>query len=309
MDSEEKNSVSKGTEGFLDDGGESVAVGAEPEEEATEEKKGSDAPAGSEKKDDEPTPGEEEKGGKKDGDEEPPPEGDDEEVPDDKLPRGVIKRLDKMRRKQGDAEREAERLRTENESLKRTQQQQKDIGDKPDPSSFDSEAEYIDALTDWKIAKASAERERKDEERRQQENQEREQRDAQERHRETQRQLKDATKKYPDFAEVVYREDLPITQAMLDILTRFENMADVSYYLGKHPDQCADISRSGPADQALTLKDISDTIRAKERKTTKAPPPRRPIQSTGAGIKDLESMSYPEYCRAREKAEKAARGG
>jgi len=301
QDSEVKDSVSKGSEGFIDDGSESVAVDAVAGEVDNLEEKGTDAPADTViddgRKEEPPT---EDKGGKED---------EDEELPDDKLPKGVLKRLDKMRRKQGDAEREAERLRQENETLKRAQQEKVNIGEKPQPVDYDTEAEYIEALTDWKINKANAERDQKQREREETERAERQKKEAEEQFQETQRKLQDAAKKYKDFADVVYRKEVPITADMVGVIQRFENMADVAYYLGKHEDECADIARSGPADQALSLKDISDKLTAKHKKTTGAPPPINPVTGTGVAIKDMESMSYREYCKLRDKQEKEARGG
>lgn len=305
-DDENKDSISTGAVGPVDDGSESFTVGAASEE---VEEKGSDAPA------EKPV---DEDGDTKDGDGADQPETDkgkkpadfdDEDIPDDKLPKGVLKRLDKMRRKQGDSEREAERLRMENETLRKAQQQQKDIGDKPKPSDYETDADYIDAVTDWKVNKAMAEREQKEADRRAEENKKRSDYEAEERHREIQKKLKDGEKKYQDFKDVVFKDNVPITPQIVEISGHFDNVADVFYYLGKNIEEAVDIARSGPAVQALALKEISDKLKIKEKKTTKAPAPIKPISSTGAGLKDLENMSYPEYCKARAKAEKEAKGG
>ena len=308
IDSEEKDSFSQGGQGFIDDGGESVAIGeeaiSEEPEEPVEIKKGSSAPADEGEEESsikEKTPQE---GGKK-----PEAKSKEEDTLEDDLPAGVVKRLAKMRNKQGYAEREAEKLRAEIATLKQAQQKQKDIGDKPDPSDFETELEYMDVLTDWKIARASAEQDARQQERDEENRRAREEAAAAERHQEVQTNLKKAEKKYPDFVDVVYKDGLPITQQMTDIMARFDNIGDVAYYLGKHPEECLDIANSDSIDQSLALKDISDTLKIKERKTTKAPAPIRPISTTGAGIKDLESMDYPEYKKIMEKAEKERRGG
>lgn len=134
----------------IDDGSESFTIGP------VDNKDGDDTPAKKEIKEEvkeeikeESTEEVEEPGDGKPEEVKQPVDEDDES----KLPKGVIKRLNKMRREKGDSEREVERLREEIESLKKAQQNQKAIGDKPDPTNFDTEAEYLDALTDWKVTK------------------------------------------------------------------------------------------------------------------------------------------------------------
>ncbi|HHT9144707.1 MAG TPA: hypothetical protein ACFYD4_03355 [Candidatus Wunengus sp. YC61] len=307
---EPKASVSQGTEQFIDDGSESIAIG-DMVEEPQKEDKGSDAPAVEEEPKEKEGDGETQSEVYDDKEPVRKPETipDDEDIPEDQLPKGVLKRIGKMRKIQGDAEREAERLRVENESLKRAQQVKEDIGDKPDLSSFETEYEYIEALTDWKVKKAIAEQETKKQEQEATELNKRQEKESEERHKEVQKKLKVAGEKYKDFSDVVYQKNIPITETIVEVISRFDNMGDVAYYLGKHPDECLDIAHSGQLDQVLALRDISDSLKAREHKTTKTPAPIRPISGTGAGIKDLESMSYPEYRKVMEKREKEARGG
>lgn len=304
-DNENNNSVSTENVGAIDDGSESFTIGP------VDNKDGDDTPAKKEIKEEvkeeikeESTEEVEEPGDGKPEEVKQPVDEDDES----KLPKGVIKRLNKMRREKGDSEREVERLREEIESLKKAQQNQKAIGDKPDPTNFDTEAEYLDALTDWKVTKALADRDQKEEERRAEENKQREQREAEERQAQVKEKLNDAGKKYKDFKDVVFNDKVPITPQIIEISSHFDNTADVFYYLGKNIDEATDIARSGPAEQALALKDISDKLIKQEKKSTKAPPPIKPIASTGAGLKDIENMSYPEYRKHMEAREREARG-
>ncbi len=322
MEIKAKDSVSKGSVTPTDDGSASFAI-AQAEDANPELTPGSDAPAETSKEETEageeagketseeeqetPTPGGK-KGGKEKESEEAGEDEEGEEAPDEKLPKGVVKRLAKMRAKQGDAEREAERLRSENETLKAASTKQAELRAKPNPADFDTEAEFIEALTDWKLSTALQKENKDRTEREEADRQARKEAEGRERFLETQQKLKAGSKKYKDFANVVFSDDLPITQGMTDIMARFDNIADVAYYLGKHPDECRTIAVTGIADQALSLKEISDKLKAAERKHTKAPKPIQPLAGTGAGIKDLSSMSYPEYKKAMEEREKAARG-
>jgi hypothetical protein len=49
--------------------------------------------------------------------------------------------------------------------------------------------------------------------------------------------------KYEDFNEVVYDDNLSITLDMIALMSESEYAADIAYYLGKHPDETAAVSK------------------------------------------------------------------
>ena len=294
---EPKKSVSQELQGEVDKGEESFSVDTAPIETKSE----SDAPAEEVVEEDTPEP-EVEEGGEVE-----------EEVvekkpilDDDKLPKGVQKRLDKMRRKQGDAEREAESLRAEVDVLKKAAEARPDIGARPDITNFETEGEYLEALTDYKVEKALAEREEKRIEKDKELAEKRQEDLAKQRYREIQRALQEssAAKSNDDFDDVI--ENLKITDTMIQVMERLPNFGDVAYELGKKSSLVNDIAEMPAIEAALKLKEISDNLKTK--KTTKAPAPIRPVGGSGGGIKSLEDMSQAEYNKFRDKQDKERKG-
>jgi hypothetical protein len=320
---EAKDSVSKGSTGASDDGSESFMV---QRTEANPEVSGSDTPGEEENAEttggkNKPDGEKEEETGDEPGDgapkgEEEHPEGEtpedetDLDEEDKKLPKGVQKKIGKLTRIRRDLERERETLREENRTLREAQAAPKDedIGEEPNPEDFETQAAYVKALTAYEVKKATAADRKERATREATERKEAGERAAQKQFEETKRKLAAGSKKYKDFDKVVFVDSLPVNSEMTDIIGRFENIADVAYYLGKHPDECREIAGSATADKAIALKEISDNLKAAERKHTKAPKPIQPLATTGGSLKDLASMSFPEYCKARDAQEKERRG-
>jgi len=216
-----------------------------------------------------------------------------------KLPKGVEKRLAKMRKKQGDAERRAEAAEMELEALKRKQELAKstEIGEKPKVDDFETEEEYLEALADYKINKKYAELEAKKAE-------QLEAKVAKERkiiERRKQEKLQEsfgkAAKKYKDFNETV--KDVFISNAMAEVLAIIPNAGDVAYYLGKNPDITEDIASMPTVETVLAIQEISSKV--KPKKTSKAPAPINPIKTQGGNIKTPEHMTMKEYIEFRRK--------
>jgi len=216
-----------------------------------------------------------------------------------KLPRGVEKRLAKMRKKQGDAERRAEAAEMELEALKRKQELAKntEIGEKPKVDDFETEEEYLEALADYKINKKYAELEAKKTE--QLEAKAAEERKIIERRKQEklQESFGKAAKKYKDFNEIV--KDVFISNAMAEALAIIPNAGDVAYYLGKNPDITEDIASMPTVETVLAIQEISSKV--KPKKTSKAPAPINPVKTQGGNIKTPEHMTMKEYIEFRRK--------
>jgi hypothetical protein len=227
---------------------------------------------------------------------------------DSNLPVGVRKRLNKMRWEKGETEREAERLRAENAALKAANEKAKIDSEEPDITKFETEAEYLKALTAYQVKKQLADKAVEDSKKSVDSAKEQDDREKAERHTAIQSSLKEAEKKYDDFkATVIDNKDLKITEQMVDIMMDLPNMGEIAYRLGKNPDLAAEIASMPLTKQAFALKDISDQIKSK--KITKAPNPVRSIGATGGDIKALSDMTYAEYKKYMDKREQERRGG
>lgn len=321
--SEPGNSVSQGVTGVIDTGAESFSVdNIQPAE--TNVNPGSNAPAevkAEVQQEDTQLP---------DGDAVETQSGDDPETGEDNFtdhdtdhdaefmreddPKGVQKRIGTLTRKYReqerlteteiqrriDAEREAEALRVENEALRKQPEQ---VREKPKYEDFNSEEEYLDALTDWKVdqrlAKNEAERREKDLERAQVNL---EQIDA-DRARRINEAMEKGIEKYPDFKRTV--ENVQIPTATLPVLETLDNAADVAYHLGKNPNQAAKLSNMDPVRAGAELQRISSSL--KSRKITNAPDPIKPVSSKGGHVKSIDEMSMAEYNAYRKKQDEQAK--
>lgn len=129
---------------------------------------------------------------------------------------------------------------------------------------------------------------------------------------------------YPDFEELVLREDLQITPTMLEAAIDSDHAAAIFYHLGQHPELATKISQlRSPASVAreigrIELKFIgeeveevyvqtpdkdSETIEKSKVKTKQKistpPPPVKPLSGGGRTSKGLDDMSLEEYFEAR----------
>ena len=325
MPDDPKASVSQELTGVVDIGKESFSVDTTPppvegkpaedakeetgEKKEVEEKKEEKPTSEEEKKEDEEVKPKE--AAKK---EEPKVEPEPEPEDDIKLPKGVEKRLAKMRRKQGDAERRAEAAEAELKVLRAEAKPKIDIGnepERPDINAFESEDEYdkardkyLEDLTAFRVKQAIAEQ---GETQRQADVEavKKTQEDIQrERQTEIQRGLREGADKYDDFEDAI--KDVQIPNFMIEILEKLPNLGDVAYRLGKEPGLLDEISMLSTVDATMRLLELSNSL--KPKKTTKAPAPIKPVTTAGGGIKSLEQMSYPEYKKYMQKRERERKG-
>ena len=309
MSEEPKESMSQELPGVVDEGGMSFSVDSTPEGEVESPKE--EVTSTSKEKDDEEIPAFEGEEVKEEGTSAPEEKTDakEEEVPSkeekkDGLPKGVRKQIDRLTRKRREAEREAEALRLENETLKKSTEFKKDIKDKPDIVDFDTEEEYTEALIDYRVSMALVDEKERQRLKSEEELKARQEAIANERHARIQREQKKASSKYDDFEDVI--EDLKITDSMVQILEEMPNMGDIAYKLGKDPELVAEIMDMSIVEATLRIREVSEEL--KPKKITKTPAPLRPVSGTGGHVKSLDEMSYPEYRKAMEARDKERRG-
>lgn len=100
---------------------------------------------------------------------------------------------------------------------------------------------------------------------------------------------------HPDYRDVVYAPDVPITQAMAEAMLGTENAPAVAYHLATNLDEAVAIAKLPPIQQAIAIGRIEAKLSAPKasappppippKKTTNAPPPPKTV--TGAGQPQL----------------------
>jgi len=173
------------------------------------------------------------------------------------------------------------------------------LGEPPDPKDFTDPLSYAKALAKHIAAETIAEREA---------------------HQHQQTVIKTyaereeaARDKYTDFQEVVYRDDLPISELMAEVIRESEVGPEVAYHLGKHPEEAARIYALSPLQQAKEIGRLEAALSSNPvpvKKASSAPDPIKPLNSRGttptydpADPRSVKSMSDSEWIRARNEQE------
>jgi hypothetical protein len=207
------------------------------------------------------------------------------------------KRIDEVTRQKYEAQREADYLRGRLEAISQPQQPAP-AETPPTLEQFDyDESRYQAATAQYyeKAAERAAERVL-------------ESRTAKERE---QAQIETATArlsqghaKHPDFAETVH--DIPLTDAVQELLVNAENAADVLYAVGKDPSEARRIFSLPKYMQAVELGKVAARLESPSVKSPKPIPPAPPatVGAVSAGLsKTPEEMSMAEYIAWRSKQE------
>ena len=238
-----------------------------------------------------------------------------QEPEEEKVPKGVQKRIDKMAWEKGEAKREAEReraraiqLELELERFQRNQPREEPKvfpNGAPDPNKYAAgqyDPEYIAAKIDYTVSQRI---------------QEQQATAVLQQKGQTVAQLEaQAKESYPDYEEaasVMLNHGLARVPQFREILLDADNPAKLTYYLGKNPDELEKISSMTP-NQALRYigkleAKISDTPSPAPatKPVTSAPKPIAPLGSakpSGIAEKDPEKMTMAEYAAWRAKAAK-----
>lgn len=292
-------SVSQEIAGVIDTGAESFAVDNTP---APVEGKTGDLSA-KEKPGEKPGETPEKKPG-----EETPGKTPESPTGDEDLPRGIKKRLATITRKRHDAERETATIRAENETLQAKinafEHPKSEAGAEPQIDDFDTEEEYLEAVSEYKADQKVAQRDADQKTEQAEKIRKGQETEAQARQETFKDELRKGVEKYEDFEEVI--EDLNITGDMIHILESFSNIPEVVYELGGKPEMVAELIEMPFLQAAYRMKEISDGLTRK--KTTKAPDPITPVSTTGGLMKGLEQMTQAEYNAHMDKRDRERKG-
>jgi hypothetical protein len=176
---------------------------------------------------------------------------------------------------------------------------------KPKADDFDTHAEFVEALTDWKTEQKLSERDQKLERSKLQTEQAKlvqtftERREA-------------FLKTAPDYDEVMESvDDVPLTPALREIILTSENGPEIAYELAKNRDEFERISKLSPLAVAREVGKLESRLSAKssdgkteQKKITKAPKPIDPVNAGGKGsaAKSIAdpNLSQAEYERLRK---------
>jgi hypothetical protein len=179
---------------------------------------------------------------------------------------------------------------------KEPQQVEQNDGGKPDPLKYQTQEEYLEALTDWKVDQREQLREM--------------QRVQQERSTAYNDRVTELKKK-PEYADwdavfsAVKANDIPLSPPFAEALTSDPNAAEVSYWLAKNLKQAKRIMSLPPAQGIRELGKISakfDAPAAQKPPVSKAPAPARPVAAAKSvqGEKSLlDETDFSAYEKRR----------
>lgn len=180
---------------------------------------------------------------------------------------------------------------------------------KPDPAKFDTHAEFVEALADWKVDQKLQARE-------QVEKTTRAKTEAEARNATWQEKLVRGREKYDDFDDAM-TANVPVSPPMAEVLMNSDVGADLAYYLGKNPAEAVRIAKLSPIAAARALGMIEarlETVPTAAAPASAAasakPRPPTPVAGGKADIttKSPDQMSFQEYKAWRNKQSISQRG-
>lgn len=104
-----------------------------------------------------------------------------------------------------------------------------------------------------------------------------------------------------DFAEKVYAESTPFTDAIVEAVTTMDRGPEVAYHLATHTEELRRLHGLDPTRLGMALGKIEASLTAlKPKMKSSAPAPIRPVKGSAAlSEPDLEKLDFESYRRAR----------
>lgn len=205
-----------------------------------------------------------------------------------RVPKGVQKRIDRLTRERYRLEGELEAMRRQAQPPAKPETREPSAG-RPSPDQFASYEDFTAALVRHEAEQIIKARDSQAE-------QSKAQQSATARDREWAKRMDAAREAYPDIDDVIGGSDVPVSQAMVDVLQRHPKGADLAYYLGKHPDAAERIAGLDAVSAAIELAEIGATLaRPAAKKQTSAPAPISPVGQRAAVSKDPDKMTADEW--------------
>lgn len=222
---------------------------------------------------------------------------------------GFKRRIDKLSARVAERERELEYWKAEALKQKQATEPAKEQVNapapqgKPNPDNYDSHAEYVEALTDWKVEQKYLAQKQEEEKNRAMT----EQQKAYHAHVE---RVKSFSEKVEDFDEVIASvDDIPVSVPIQNLIVSSQNGPELMYELAKNKEEFARICKLPILEAVFEIGAIKAKIASKnseEKNTTKkitaAPAPVVPVGKGKASIVksiDDPNLSQSEYERLR----------
>lgn len=212
------------------------------------------------------------------------------------------KRIDRLTRQKGRAEREAARLAEElqaERSAKSPTQTNATTDAKPQLSNFASYDDYQEALTEWKVDQRLK---AKDTEVQQSQRQQRQQAVQSERAERFQDSCEEARDKYEDFDEAVFSDDNRMPNWAGGLIADTDNPGEVAYFLAKNTKEAKRIYSLRPEKAAIELgKLVVQLATPKPKQISTAPPPTSTPAGGGRAVPKSPSKMSPDEIYSRLK--------
>lgn len=226
--------------------------------------------------------------------------------------RGVQKRINELTRERHEAEArgraEAEHWRNQAMAAAQRLQQIEQGAPKPRLEQFEGLEQYTEAVARHEAEKLVRERAAVDQQAYFADMQQRQQVAAQQAaqaqyQRVLNQKLEVATKKFPDFLDVVTSEELPGLQGTpaFEAMLESDLGAEVLYYLGKNPARAHQIAALSPIGQVREIGRIEAALQSGKIVSSAPPPPETVGSGRGGATKDPAKMSYDEFVAFRRK--------
>ncbi|MGI9484329.1 MAG: hypothetical protein ACR2RF_00285 [Geminicoccaceae bacterium] len=117
-------------------------------------------------------------------------------------------------------------------------------------------------------------------------------------------QIEAAREEHEDFDELVFADDLRISESMFQVMAETEHGAEIAYELGSNPAEARRIAALSVASQARELGKIEARLESRngsppQKKITAAPDPVKKVKPGISVATPLEKMSQDEFEKAR----------
>jgi hypothetical protein len=229
---------------------------------------------------------------------------------------GFQRRIDKLNSQKSEAQREAEYWKAKALEKAPADQKSESVETKadgrPNSDDFETHAEYIEALTDWKLDQ----REKKSKE---QDNRSKVEQKQAELRKSSQERMQAFAEKKPDFYEsLVNLDHVTVTPSIEQLVIQSELGPEILYALAKDPKEAERICALEPIAAArefgkleAKISSQSDEPKKEIKKTTSAPKPIEPVGKSGSAPVskkiDDPDLSFPEYEQLRREQMKSKR--
>lgn len=232
-----------------------------------------------------------------------------------KTDRGIQRKIDKLTRRTKTAEEEAAYWRGQAEALKSQQggktEQKADTADletefvkqnpRPQADQFESNAQFVEALTDWKLGLRDFKQEQTTKRTQETANQ-------QQFSEKLESQRTRGEEKYEDFEDLVSAVDDKFTPAMVRALVESDKGEDIAYYLASNPAELQRIGKLNPYLQAKEVGRIEAGLEAGKIQTARtvkristAPEPAPSAKGSSGSVDTSESRFWDEKTTTAER--------